>query len=165
MMGTRCGNLDPGVILWLLEEHVFNVEELDRLLNRESGLTGRSGVSGDLRDVLRARAEGNSRADLAFRVYVHRIRRSLGAMAASMGGVDALVFTAGAGENSAELRSALARDLGFLGLYLDEAKNWRLCNDCEISAESSPAKILVVHTQEHVQIAREVRALLEHGTG
>lgn len=160
MMGTRCGNLDPGVILWLIEQKVFKVDELDRTLNRESGMKGISGISGDLRDVLAARAKGNARADLAFRVYVHRIRRSLGAMAASLGGVDALVFTAGAGENSPELRSALSRDLGFLGLYLDEDKNWRLSPDCEISADHSPAKILVIHTREHVQIAHEVRTLL-----
>jgi acetate kinase len=160
MMGTRCGNLDPGVVLWLLEQGYYKPEELDRVLNRESGLKGLSGVSGDLRDVLQSRAEGNARADLAFRVYVHRIRRSIGSMATSLGGVDVLAFTAGAGENSAELRSALSHDLGFLGLYLDEAKNWRLSPDCDISADGSPARILVIHTREDVQIAHEVNKCL-----
>ena len=118
MMGTRSGSVDPGIVLYLLRHGGHTAEQLDRVLNQESGLLGLSGISGDMREILAAMAAGNSRAQLAFDVYAHRLTREAGAMAAVLGGVDALVFTGGVGENTPLLREALSKQLAFLGLRL-----------------------------------------------
>ena len=131
------------------------MEKLDRLLNRESGLLGISGISADLRPILKAITEGNSHAQLAFDVYVHSLRSHIGAMLASLGGLDALVFTAGIGENSPDIRAATCEGFEFLGLNLDLEKNHQRAIDVEISAPDSAVRVLVIHTQEDWEIARE----------
>src|SRR6202521_3075902 len=119
MMGTRSGSVDPGILLYLLRHGGYTVDQLDRALNQESGLLGVSGISGDMRQIAAAMQDGNPRARLAFEIFVHRLQAGIGAMTGVLGGIDALVFTAGIGENSPEVRRAACANLGFLGLKLD----------------------------------------------
>lgn len=155
MMGTRSGTIDPGILIHLVRHRGYRAEELDRVLNKESGLRGVSGVSGDMRAVLEAMARGNARAQLAFDVYVHRLRSEIGSMLASLGGLDVLVFTAGVGENSPRVRAEAVEAFAFLGIRLDSAKNAQSPPDAEISAPDSAVRVLVVHTLEDWEIARE----------
>jgi acetate kinase len=159
MMGTRCGSIDPGIIVYLLRHRGYTAEQLDHILNRESGLLGVSGVSGDMRAILEAMARGNARARLAFDVYVHRLAREAGAMIAVLGGLDALVFTGGVGENSPLVREALCGQLTFLGLLVDPAKNAQPNLDQDIATGSSSAPILVIRAEEEWEIAQECRRL------
>lgn len=160
MMGSRSGSVDPGILIYLLREKHCSADDLDRLLNEASGLKGLSGVSEDMRDVLRARAAGEERARLAFDVYVHRLVWHIGAMAASLGGMDALVFTAGVGENSPEVREAACGHLGFLGVQIDPERNQSSPLDEDIATADSATRVLVVRTEEDLEIARECRRLL-----
>ncbi|MGB0564527.1 MAG: acetate/propionate family kinase [Spirulinaceae cyanobacterium] len=155
MMGTRSGSTDPAIALYLMREEGFTPDRLDRMLNRESGLKGIFGESGDLRAILAARAAGDERATLAFGMYIHRLKSAIAAMTASLGGLDALVFTAGVGEHSPQVRAAACAGLGFLGVHLDGAKNQANPRDIDIAAVDSPVRILVIHTQEDWAIARE----------
>src|ERR1039458_9312545 len=155
MMGTRSGTIDPGIVIHLVRHLGLSAEELDRVLNKESGLRGVSGVSGDMRAVLAALDRGDARAQLAFDVYVHRLRSEIGAMLASLGGLDALVFTAGVGENSPQVRAQAVESFAFLGVQLDAAKNAQSPPDADIAAPDSAVRVLVVHTQEEWEIARE----------
>ncbi|MDY6939211.1 MAG: acetate kinase, partial [Cyanobacteriota bacterium] len=155
MMGTRCGSIDPAIGIYLMREAGFNAESLDRLFNRESGLKGIFGASGDMRDVLVARESGDECAKLAFEMYVHRLRTGIGAMAASLGGVDGLVFAAGVGERSAAVREATCAGLKFLGIELDATKNAASPVDADIATVESGVRVLVVHTQEDWAIASE----------
>jgi acetate kinase len=154
MMGTRSGSVDPGILTYLMRQTSTPGEQLDNLLNQQSGLLGISGVSGDMREIQSAIAEGNSRARLAFDIYVHRLRSGIGAMAAVMGGLDALVFTAGVGEHSPEVRSATCEKMQFLGIELDPAKNARSTADQAISAANSRVAVLVIEAQEDWAIAK-----------
>lgn len=155
MMGTRSGTIDPGIIIHLVRHRGYRAEELDRVLNKESGLRGISGSSGDMRTIQEAMARGDARAQLAFDVYAHRLCAEIGAMLANLGGLDALVFTAGVGENSPQVRARVAERFAFLGVKLDGAKNARSPADTDIAAPDSAARVLVVHTQEEWEIARE----------
>jgi acetate kinase len=155
MMGTRSGTIDPGIIIHLVRHLGLSAEALDRVLNKESGLRGVSGVSGDMRAVMAAIDRGDARAQLAFDVYVHRLRAEIGAMLASLGGLDALVFTAGVGENSPQVRAKAVEDFAFMGVKLDAAKNAQSPPDADIAAPDSAVRVLVVHTQEEWEIARE----------
>ncbi len=155
MMGSRSGAIDPGIIIHLLRRSHFTAEELDNILNRNSGLKGISGVSSDMRLVAEAIANGNSRAQLAFDIYVHRLRSGIGAMLASLGGLDALIFTAGVGENSAAVRAAVCEVFEFIGLRLDGEKNLNSPIDDDVAAVDSAVRVLVIHTQEDWEIARE----------
>jgi acetate kinase len=155
VMGSRSGSIDAGILIHLLRQPDMDVEKLDRLLNRESGLLGVSGISADLRPVLKAIAEGNQQAQLAFDVYVHSLRSHIGSMLASLGGLDALVFTAGVGENAPTVRAAACEGFEFLGLKLDLDKNNQRLLDVDIAAPESVARVLVIHTQEDWEIARE----------
>ena len=125
MMGTRCGAVDPGILTFLMRQGQLDANEIDGVLNHKSGLLGISGISGDMRDILAAIGRGHERAKLAFDIYVHRLRAAIAAMAAAMGGMDVLVFTAGVGENSAEVRAAACDGLEFLGIRLDAQVNAR----------------------------------------
>jgi acetate kinase len=154
MMGTRSGSVDPGIVIHLVRHCGYSAEDLDRMLNGESGLKGVSGISGDMREVEAAMQAGNERARLAFDVFVHRLCGGIGSMAASIGGLDALVFTAGIGENSAGVRSAVCSRLGWLGVSVDEPRN-NGEGDREIGT-----KVVVVKTQEEREIAREVSGIL-----
>ncbi|TAE55245.1 MAG: acetate kinase [Oscillatoriales cyanobacterium] len=155
MMGSRSGAIDPGIIIHLLRRSHFTAEELDNILNRNSGLKGISGVSSDMRLVAEAIANGNSRAQLALDIYIHRLRAGIGAMLASLGGLDALIFTAGVGENSAAVRAAVCEVFGFIGLRLDGEKNLNSPIDDDVAAVDSAVRVLVIHTQEDWEIARE----------
>jgi acetate kinase len=154
MMGTRSGSVDPGLLIHLARHCGYGAAELDRILNKESGLAGVSGVSGDLREVEAAMRAGNARARLAFDIFVHRLCGGIGAMAASLEGLDALVFTAGIGENSAEVRAMACRRLAWLGVSIDEARN-RAEGDRDVAGDDSRVRVLVVKTREEREIARE----------
>jgi acetate kinase len=160
MMGNRSGSVDPGILLYLMRESGDDAAKLDQLLNQQSGLKGLSGVSHDLRQVQAAMQAGNQQAQLAWDVYIHRIRSGIGAMLMSLGGLDALIFTAGVGENSAALRSAVCQGLEFLGIRLDEELNQTGQADRNIATNDSLVKVLVLHTQEDWQIARSCWASL-----
>lgn len=155
MMGSRSGAIDPGIIIHLLRRSDLTSEKLDNILNRNSGLKGISGVSSDMRQIGEAITQGNERAQLALDIYIHRLRAGIGAMLASLGGLDALIFTAGVGENSAVVRAAACEAFGFLGLKLDGEKNQHSPVDEDIAAVDSAARVLVIHTQEDWEIARE----------
>jgi len=155
MMGTRSGAVDPGILTFLVRRGQLNPEEIDNVLNHKSGLLGISGVSGDMRDILTAIQKGHERAKLAFDIYIHRLRTAIAAMAASMGGMDALVFTAGVGENSAEVRAAACNGLEFLGLRLDFQENAQPTFDADVSMARSRVRILVIRAEEDWAIATE----------
>ena len=160
VMGTRSGSLDPGLILHLLREEGASVDGLDTTLNHGSGLRGLSGRSGDLRDVLAARANGEERARLALDVYVHRLRFHIGAMLGALGGLDAVVFTAGVGEHSAEIRDAALRPFALLGLQLDDERNVQAEPDCDIAADGSRVRVMVIGAHEEWAIARAADQLV-----
>ena len=159
MMGSRCGSIDPGIPVFLLRHAGYTADQLDQVFNRESGLKGVSGVSGDMREVLSAMAAGNLRAKLAFDIYVHRLCRETGAMLAVLGGLDALVFTGGVGEHCAPLRERVCAQLGFLGLRLDPSRNEDPSADVEISRTGSPVRVLVIAADEELEMARECARL------
>jgi acetate kinase len=154
MMGTRSGSIDPAIPDYLLR-HGKSADELDQILNKQSGLLGISGLSGDMREILKAMEQGNQRARLAYEIYAHRLTREMGAMLAVLGGVDAIVFTAGIGENCAPLRQDVCDQFGFLGLKLDPAKNASPELDQNIAAADSAIQVLVIRADEDSEIARE----------
>lgn len=161
VMATRPGSLDPGLVLFLAERSGLGIPELKETLAHGSGLLGVSGVSSDLREVLRAADLGSARAKLAYDLFVLSIRRALGAMTAVLGGVDTVVFTGGIGENSPRVRTDTARCLEFSGLLLDEAANRAPSGDTLVSTPTSKVALLVVQAREDLAIAREVRRLGE----
>lgn len=161
VMGTRSGDLDPSIPLLLQESGGLTAAEVDRILNHEGGLEALSGGLSDMRDIERERAAGNDRARLAFDAFCYRVRKYVGGYAAVVGGLDALVFTAGIGENSAAVRAAVCAGLEFLGLRLDEARNGQnTSEERDISAPDSSARILVIPTNEELLIARDTEAAL-----
>jgi acetate kinase len=155
MMGTRSGSLDPGILTYLMREEKSTGQQLDDLLNKKSGLLGISGISGDMRQIVAAMKDGNSRAKLAFDIFLHHLQSGIGAMTAVLGGMDALVFTAGIGENSPELRTAACANFAFLGLKLDPARNLQSPADQEISLADSAVRVLIIRAQEDWAIARD----------
>ena len=155
MMGTRSGAVDPGVLTFLMRQDGLSSQQLDDLLNKESGLLGISGISSDMRRIIKEMKAGNARAKLAFEIFVHRLQSSIGAMVAVLGGLDALVFTAGIGENSPEVRAAACSTLGFAGVNLDSSKNAQPSGDQDISLAGSPVRVLVIRAQEDWAIAKE----------
>jgi acetate kinase len=155
MMGSRSGSIDPGILIHLLRHTDVAVDDLDRLLHQESGLLGISGVSNDLRKVVAAIASGNARAKLAFEIFGHRLRSGIGAMLASLGGLDVLVFSAGIGEHNPAVRSTACAGFEFLGLTIDETKNHAEPRDLDISSPESKVRVMVIHVEENWAIARE----------
>jgi len=160
VMGSRSGDVDAGVLLNLLRTGDFDVESLNEMLNRRSGLAGLSGIGNDLREIEAAAADGNDRARLAINVFAHRARKYIGAYAATMGGVDAIAFTGGIGENSASMRTRILQRLEFMGVMIDEDKNFdaSVQSDDEyavISTPNSRVEVVVVKTNEELMIARE----------
>jgi len=160
MMGTRSGGVDPGILTFLLRHDHLTGEQLDEILNKKSGLLGISGNSADMRQILASMNAGDVRARLAFDMFVHHLRRGIGSMVAGLGGLDALIFTAGIGEHSAEVRSAVCANLGFLGLELDAEKNAASASDQDISCPQSAVRVFVIAAQEEWAIAREGAKLL-----
>src|SRR6266404_9419128 len=155
MMGTRSGSVDPGILTYLMRAEKSTGQQLDDLLNKKSGLLGISGLSGDMRQIVAAMKDGNPRAQLAFDIFVHHLQSGIGAMIAVLGGTDALVFSAGIGEHSPEVRAAACANFGFLGLKLDAAKNAQSPADQEISPSDSAVRVLIIRAQEDWAIAQE----------
>ncbi|MBW4583418.1 MAG: acetate kinase [Tildeniella nuda ZEHNDER 1965/U140] len=155
MMGTRSGSVDPSILIHLMRQEGYTADQLDQELNKASGLLGVSGVSADLRQVMVAIEAGNAQAQLAFDIYIHRLRSCMGAMLASLGGLDALVFTAGVGENAAIVRARACQNFAFIGLKLDSEKNQNHPVDQEIATADSTVRIFVIHTQEDWAIAQD----------
>jgi acetate kinase len=160
MMGTRSGSIDPGILTYLLRETGIGGQEIDDILNQRSGLLGISGISSDMREVEAAAQSGNERAQLAFDMFVHRLRKGIADMAAVLGGADVLVFTAGIGENSSAVRAGACSGLHFLGIELDSEKNAHISGDQEISATNSGIRVLVIHAQEDWAIAQDCARVL-----
>jgi acetate kinase len=159
VMATRSGSVDPGLVLWMLEHADLSERELASALEHESGLQALAGTP-DMREVLRRRASGDEAAELALAVYQHRLRASVAAMAAALGGIDALVFTGGVGEHSAPIREDACRGLRFLGVALDPEANAAATGDAELTAAGAEARVLVVEAREDLEIAGQVRATL-----
>jgi acetate kinase len=155
MMGTRSGSVDPGILTYLMRKSHLTGEQLDELLNQHSGLLGISGMSGDMREVLAAVKNGHERATLAFEISIHRLVAGIGAMIAVLGGIDALVFTAGVGENSPEVRAAACQNLEYAGVKLDLKKNAESPPDQDISDPGSPVRVLLIRAGEDWEIARD----------
>jgi acetate kinase len=160
VMLSRAGSVDPGLLLWLVNQRGVKPEHLASVLIHESGLKGLSGTSGDLRDVLAGRAQGDADCGLAFDVFVHRLRREIGAMTASAGGLDLLVFTGGMGEHVPDLRSAVAAGLGYLGVVLDPSANAAAAADADVTGQGATVSSVVVTAAEDSEIALETHRLL-----
>jgi acetate kinase len=160
MMATRSGSVDPGIVLYVQLHHGLAAKEVEEALNHESGLLGVSGVSGDMREVLASARAGDERARLALDVYTHRVRQAIGALTVTLGGIDALVFTAGVGENSAEVRAASCRGLECLGIELDTVANDRCRPDADVARRGSRARILVIATREDLTMLGEVMKVI-----
>lgn len=158
-MGTRSGNIDPALIPYIMEKTGKTAEEVINVLNKESGMLGISGFSSDLRDIEQSSEEGNERAELALQVFASRIHKYIGSYAARMSGVDAIIFTAGIGENSSEIRSRVLRGLEFMGVYWDPALNNVRGEEAFLSYPHSPVKVFIIPTNEEVMIARDVMRL------
>ena len=154
MMGSRSGSIDPGILFYMQREKGYTADQLNTTLNKASGLKGIAD-SGDMRQILRKMHEGDERARLAFDMFTHRLRSYIGAMLASLGGLDALVFAGGIGENAAEVRAVACEAFSFLGLKLDEQKNARSPADEDIATQDSHIRVLIVHTQEDWAIAQD----------
>ena len=160
VMATRPGAVDPGVLTYLLAENRLTLPELEEALYHQSGLKGVSGRSGDMRQILAARAAGDSRAALAFDLYVERLREGIGAMVAALAGIDALIFTGGVGEHTAEVRAAACDAFTWAGLTLDDAVNANATPDAVISTPDSGIRVVVLHTREELMVARETVRVL-----
>ena len=160
MMGTRSGSVDPGILTYLMRESPLTGEQLDDLLNTKSGLLGISGISSDMRQIVAAMKDGHLRAKLAFEIFVHHLQTGIGAMIAVLGGIDALVFTAGIGENSPEVRAAACTNFEFLRVKLDQEKNLQSPADQEISSSDAAVRVFIVRAQEDWAIARDCWRLM-----
>lgn len=163
MMGTRSGSIDPAIVTYIMRRDGITYDEMDRILNKDSGILGISGISGDMREVCEASAAGNDDAELAIQMYAYAIQKAIGSYYAVMTRTDAVVMTAGIGENSAELRERIFSGLAHLGMILDKEKNHvvgAIGSDRIVSVDDSPIKICVVTTDEEMRIARETAALV-----
>ncbi len=160
IMGTRSGDIDPSIIFYLVNQLGYSLDQVNNLLNKQSGMLGLTGFS-DMRDITKAMAAGNEQAELAYDMYAYRIKKYIGSYAAVLNGLDAIVFTAGVGENDALIRQMICRDMEFFGFRLDEEKNKaRSANLKEISTDDSRVKILVVPTNEELEIVEQCFELI-----
>ena len=162
VMGTRSGDVDPGLLLHLLRAENLTPDDLDDLLNRQSGLLGLSGRSNDLRDLQQAASEGDEASELAMEVFAYRVAKTIGAYAVALEGLDGVAFSGGIGEHSAPMRARICRRLAFLGLALDAARNEAADgrDEARVSADGAPVQVWVIPADEGAQIAREVRAVV-----
>lgn len=161
LMGTRCGDIDPAIVTFLMEKEGLSASEMDTVMNKQSGILGLSGVSSDFRDVEKAAAEGNKVAQIGLNMFDYQVKKTIGAYAAAMGGVDAIVFTAGVGENNKVLRANVAKGLAFMGVAIDDEKNAVRGEEIDISAPNATVRTLVVPTNEELAIAMETQALVD----
>lgn len=159
-MGTRCGDMDPAIVTFLMEKDDLSCFEINEIMNKKSGVLGISGVSSDFRDIEKAAEEGNERAQLALDLYYKSVNKYIGAYATQMGGLDAIVFTAGLGENSPETRKNSCKGLEFLGVNIDDAKNNVRGKETIITTDDSKIKVLLIPTNEELAIARETMILI-----
>ena len=160
-MGTRCGDIDPAIPGFIADVEHLTLQEIDNLMNKRSGVLGLSGISSDFRDLVAARDRGHARAKLAIDIFTYQLKKYIGAYAAALGGLDILCFTAGVGENDDELRYEVCKDLGFLGIEIDQEKNRGLrSKEARISTEDSKVAVLVIPTNEELSIARQTVRLL-----
>ena len=158
-MGTRSGDVDATILEYLMGRYNYDIKEMLNILNKKSGVLGISGVSSDFRDIEAAADEGNERAKLALEKFEYEVKKFIGAYASAMGGVDAILFTAGVGENSAEMRARICKGLEYMGVKLDEEKNKVRGKEAVISADDSKVKIFVIPTNEELMIAMDTAAL------
>ena len=161
VMGTRAGDVDVAAVTYLMKKEGLSVDEMDNVLNKKSGVLGLSGVSSDFRDIEEAAEEGNDRAGAALDVFAYKVAKRIGAYAAAMNGVDAIVFTAGLGENSGTTRRAICDYLGFMGVHIDSYNNSLRGKAVEISAPDSRVRVFVIPTNEELVIARDTKELLD----
>lgn len=161
VMGTRCGDIDPAILPFLMEKENLSYQEVNNIMNNKSGVLGISGVSSDFRDIEKAADEGNDRAGLAIEVFIHRVRKYIGAYVADLNGIDGLIFTAGLGENSPEIRAGICEGLDFLQIWIDPEKNAARGKEADISTSASKAKVLVIPTNEELMIASETLRVLQ----
>ena len=159
-MGTRAGAIDAAIVDYIVDQRGNSTKRVESALNKESGVLGISGISSDFRDLEAAAAEGNERAQLAIDVFCYKVTKRIGSCAAAMGGLDAVVFTAGVGENSPTLRARIVEGLEFLGLKLDPEKNKVRGKEAIISTDDSPNKILMIPTNEELMIALDTAKLV-----
>jgi acetate kinase len=159
VMGTRCGDIDPAIPPYLMRKEGMTPDQIDTYLNKKSGVLGLSGLSSDFRDLEEAADKGNERAQLAIDVFAYTVRKYIGSYAAAMGGVDAIVFTAGLGENSPRMRDQICNGLEFLGTRVDATKNAGRGKEQEISVDGSKVKIFVIPTNEELVIARDTKTI------
>lgn len=155
MMGTRSGSIDPAILIYLMDEYGFNSKEINKILNKDSGLLGISGISSDLRSILTAIEQNNPQAQLAFDIYIHRLRSVISSMLPMLNKLDALIFTAGVGENAVIVRERVCQGLEFLGLKLDLDLNRNQCREQNIATADSTVKVLIIPTQEDWAIAKQ----------
>lgn len=160
LMGTRCGDIDPSVITYIMGKEGLSLAEINTLMNKHSGLVGVSGESSDMREIEEEVEKGNEKAKNAFDIFCYRIKKYAGAYAAAMGGVDAIVFTGGIGENSPMVREAVCKDMAFLGLELDTDKNEKPEGNCDLSTENSKVKALRIRTNEELVIALDTEEIV-----
>ena len=159
-MGTRCGDLDPGVMQYLMHKYGYDIDQMLNILNKKSGVQGISGVSSDFRDLDNAASEGNERAKLALDMFAYWVAKVAGSYVAAMNGVDAIVFTAGVGENSKSTRADICEYFGYLGVKIDDEANSKRGEDIMISTPDSKVKVFVIPTNEELVIARDTKAIV-----
>ncbi|MGN0664338.1 MAG: acetate/propionate family kinase [Negativibacillus sp.] len=160
-MGTRSGDIDATILEYLMGRYNYDIKTMLNILNKKSGVLGISGVSSDFRDLDKAAEEGNERAQLALDKFIYEVKKDIGAYAAAMGGVDAIVFTAGVGENSIDMREKLVEGLEYMGAKIDPVKNNTRGVEAEVQANDSKVKIFVIPTNEELMIARDTRDLVK----
>ncbi len=160
MMGTRCGDIDPAVAMFIMNKEGLTPDEMNNIMNKKSGVLGVSGVSSDFRDLDAGAEAGNDRCRLALDMFSYQVTKFIGSYAAAMGGVDAIVFTAGIGENNAVMREEIIKNFGFLGATIDPEKNKKRGEACIVSTEDSKVKVCVIPTNEELAIARQTLAVI-----
>jgi acetate kinase len=160
-MGTRCGTIDPAVVKYLMEKEKMTIKEIDEYLNKKSGVLGISGISSDFRDIEAAADEGNERAALAIEIFCYRVKKYIGEYAAVMDGTDAVIFTAGIGENNPLIRKKVLSGMDYMGIEIDWEKNGTKGKEIDISTSNSRVRTLVIPTNEELAIARETLKLIK----
>jgi acetate kinase len=159
-MGTRCGTIDPAVVTFLMNKEGLDTEHMDAIMNKKSGVLGISGVSSDFRDLDDAVDGGNERAALALEVFAYQVKKTIGAYACAMGGLDAVVFTAGIGENNPKIRRMACEGLEFMGIEIDQEKNGKRGLEIDVSTKDAKVRTLVIPTNEELAIAKETKKLI-----
>jgi acetate kinase len=161
IMGTRCGDLDIGALLHIAEKEHLSLKGIHKLVNKQSGMLGISGVSSDMRDIETAAENGNQRAKIALEIFAYRVKKYIGAYAAAMGGLDAIIFTGGIGENDSETRRMVMEDMEFLGISFDREKNQTVrSQEAFLTQQDSKVHVLVIPTNEELVIAEDTYELI-----